>query len=312
MEEEVMNTIAILTPSFLPDIDGFTRLHQSVLRYTDEHTVHHAIVPRRDLRAFREIESPRLRVWSESDFLPRGLIATDGLAALRRRIPILPRTINCSALNLRRPWPPIRGWVLQQILKLSAATQLETDAVVIIDSDVVLIRSMPAEAFFRERVVRLYEKPNGITPELARHSRWTRTAYELLGLPWSGEVIFPDYVGGIVSWDPELTLSCLNRVAAVAGTDWATAVAKQLHFSEFILYGTYVRHFGTAQQRSFCAATTLCHSYWSSAPLSFDGARSFAAELTENDVAIHIQSNSHTEPTVVDSVISALSGSDQL
>lgn len=303
-----MKTIAILTPSYLPDIVGFARLHQSVLRFTDNQTIHHAIVPRRDLEVFRSIESPRLRVWAESEFLPTGLIATDGLAALRRRIPILPRTVNCSAVNLRRPWPPIRGWILQQILKLSAATQLERDGIVIIDSDVVLIRPMPASTFFRGNSVRLYEKPHGITSELARHCRWTRTAYELLGIPWSGELSFPDYVGGIVSWDPELTRRCLNRVAAVAGTDWATAVSKQLHFSEFILYGTYVRHFGTEEQRSFCESSTLCHSYWSSAPLSLEQASVFATELGNRDVAIHIQSNSRTAPAVVDSVVSAMIG----
>ena len=303
-----MKTIAILTPSFLPDIDGFVRLHQSVLQYTDSHTIHHAIVPRRDLASFRSIDSPRLRVWSESDFLPSGLIATDALAALRRRIPVLPRTINCSAVNLRRPWPPIRGWILQQILKLSAATQLDNDCIVIIDSDVVLVRPMPADTFFRGNSVRVYEKPHGITAELARHYRWTRTAYALLGIPWSGELTFPDYVGGIVSWDPELTQGCLKRVASVAGSDWATAVSKQLHFSEFILYGTYVRHFGTAQQRLFSETTTLCHSYWSSAPLSAERASLFAAELTDRDVAIHIQSNSQTAPAVVDSVVNALNG----
>jgi len=306
-----MKTIAILTPSFLPDIDGFLRLHQSVLRFADSQTIHHAIVPRRDLAAFRSIDSPRLHVWPESEFLPHGLIATDALAALRRRIPVLPRTINCSAVNLRRPWPPIRGWILQQILKLSAATQLENDGIVIIDSDVVLIRPMPATTFFRGNSVRIYEKPHGITSELARHYRWTRTAYALLGLPWSGELTFPDYVGGIVSWDPELAQSCLQRVASVAGSDWATAVSKQIHFSEFVLYGTYVRHFGTAEQRSFCEATTLCHSYWSSVPLSADRASVFAAELSERDVAIHIQSNSGTAPTVVDSVVSALYGGDK-
>jgi len=301
-----MSTIAILTPSFLPDIEGFKRLHRSVLRFTDDETMHHVIVPRRDLNVFRRIASPRLQVWSESEFLPDGFVATAGLAALRRRVPVLPRTINCSAINLRRPWPPVRGWILQQILKLSAATKLGCDCVVIIDSDVVLVRPMPAELFFHGTAVRTYEKPGAITVELTRHMLWARAAYDLLGIPWTGETSLPDYVGGIVSWDPRVAAECLKRVGTVAGTDWATAVARRLHFSEFILYGTYVRHFGTPQELSFCAPATMCHSYWSSVPLSLEDARTFAAGLGPQDVAAHIQSNSATDQRIVDRVLSEL------
>lgn len=300
--------MVVLTPSFLPDFEKFVRLHESVLRFTDESTFHHVIVPRRDLPMFQGIRSHRLHVWSESDFLPRGFIATDGLAALRRHVPVLPKTINCSAINLRRPWPPVRGWILQQILKLSAATQLECDAVVIIDSDVVLVRHMQAAAFVRGDAVRLYEKPDAVTADLERHLRWTRTAYDLLGIEWSCEACFPDYVGGIVSWDPRLVLACRERIQAVSGTDWATTVAGRLQFSEFILYGTYLRHFGTPAQRSFTEDRTLCHSYWSPTPLVGEEAESFAAGFDNRDVAVHIQSNSGTAMEVIDRLVAELTG----
>lgn len=301
-----MKNIAILTPSYLPDFEGFIRLHESVRKFTDQSITHHVIVPRRDHAVFRQIPSAQLRVWAEPEFLPAGFIATDGLAALRRRFPILPRTINCSALNLRRPWPPVRGWILQQLLKLSAATQLDCDALVIIDSDVVLIRPMPASAFFRGDAVRVYEKPGGVTPELQRHTRWTRAAHELLGIPWRGESFFPDYVGGIVSWDPRLVADCLERIQAVHRTDWATAVASQLHFSEFILYGTYVRHFGSAEQRSFAEPVTMCHSYWAPVPMTLQEADLFVDCYDDQDLAVHIQSNSGTPASIVDHVLSAL------
>lgn len=301
-----MKKIAILTPSYLPDLEGFIRLHESVLRFADKLTTHHVIVPLRDVEAFRRIPSPRLRVWGEPDFLPKGFIATDRLAALRRHIPILPHTINCSAINLARPWPPVRGWILQQILKLSAATKLGCDAIVIIDSDVALVRPMQAIAFFRGDAVRIYERPGGITSQLDRHLRWTRTAYELLGVPWRGEFAVPDYVGGIVSWDPRLVSACLQRIETVHCTDWGSAVARQLQFSEFILYGTYVRHFGSSEQRSFSEPTTMCHSYWSPEPMSLDGAASFVDSYDHGDVAVHIQSNSGTPVGIVDHVVSSI------
>lgn len=303
-----MKKIAILTPSFLPDFDGLKRLHESVVRFTEPATVHHVIVPRRDLGQFRQIRSARLCLWAEEDFLPRGFIATGGLSATGRRLHIIPRTLNCSALNLRRPWLPLRGWILQQILKLSAATRFDADAVVIIDSDVVLIRPMPAETFFRGESVRFYELAGAVTPDMPRHFAWTRTAHELLGIPWNKESSFSDFVGGIVCWDPAVVSACLHRIEEVAGTSWAAALSGKLHFSEFILYGTYVQNFGTEQQRAFVASHTLCHSYWSPVPLTGKSAEEFVSDYDERDVAVHIQSNSGTPRHIVDGVVAALTG----
>lgn len=303
-----LNTMVILTPSYLPDLESFMRLHESVVEATDGVVRHHVIVPKRDLSSFQAIGSPRLEVWCEADFLPSGFKATDGLASLRRRIPVLPRTINCSAVNLRRPWPPVRGWILQQILKLSAATRLNCDAVVIIDSDVVLVRPMPVETFIRNGALRLYEKPGAVTERLPRHMEWTKVAYELLGIPWQPEPSFPDYVGGIVTWDPEIVRGCLTRLEEVSGSSWAETVARHLHFSEFILYGTYVRHFGTEHQYSFREPATLCHSYWSSTPLEAEEADAFVAAYSPRDLAIHVQSNSGTSPQIIEKVVAGVAG----
>lgn len=303
-----LNTMAILTPSYLPDLESFVRLHESVLESTDGGTRHHVIVPKRDLSSFLAIGSPRLDVWSEADFLPSGFVATDGLAALRRRIPVLPRTINCSALNLRRPWPPVRGWILQQILKLSAATRLSCDAVVIIDSDVVLVRPMPVQTYIRNGAVRLYEMPGAVTEDLPRHMQWTRTAHELLGIPWQPLTSFPDYIGGIVSWDPQVVRGCLTRIEEVSGSSWAGTVARRLHVSEFILYGTYARHFGTEHQYSFREPSTLCHSYWSPTPLGEQEADAFVAAYSPRNLAVHIQSNSRTPQQVIEAVVAGVGG----
>ncbi|WP_051628919.1 DUF6492 family protein [Arthrobacter sp. UNC362MFTsu5.1] len=301
-----MNTIAILTPSFRPDYERFVRLHQSVLEFTAESVVHHVIVPRRDLELFRSLASPRLRVWAEADFLPDGFIPTAGLAAAVKRVRILPAMLRFSALNLRRPWPPVRGWVLQQILKLSAARQLGCGAVVIIDSDVELLRTMSTDLFFKDGTVRLYEKPDAVTDDMGRHVLWTRTAHKLLGLPAPEPGARPDYVAGIVTWDPELLTGCLARIEAVTGTPWATAVGAQLHISEFILYGTYVQHFGTEQQRSFVEPSNLCHSYWEGGPLTGGRLEDFIARFGSSDIAVQIQSNSGTSNSTTRHVLDEL------
>ncbi|PQZ91088.1 hypothetical protein CQ018_14070 [Arthrobacter sp. MYb227] len=302
-----MKTAVILTPSFLPDIVSFERLHASVLRHADESIMHHVIVPKRDLEAFQAIKSHRLQVWSENEFLPTGFVATGSISALGRRLPFWPRTLNCSAINLRYPWPPLRGWVLQQILKLSAATQLGSDCIVIIDSDVVLIKKLNASQFYSGATVRLYEQPAVVHEGMARHRVWTRVAREMLGLCGTDDATFPDYVGGIVSWDPALVRDCLHRVETVSGIPWASALSKQLHFSEFILYGTYVRNFGTLEQQSYVKPNTLCHSYWSPIPLDRSGASRFIEAYDKNDIAVHIQSNSETPQEIIAGIVNHLS-----
>jgi hypothetical protein len=301
-----MNTIAILTPSYRPDYQRLVRLHESVLEFTDASVIHHVIVPRRDLQLFRRLESRRLRVWMEAEFLPAGFIATDALAAMIQKIRFLPPALRFSAINRGHPWPPVRGWVVQQLLKLSASTKLGVDAVVIIDSDVALLRPMPAELFFRDGTVRLYERPDAIDAEMDRHVLWTQTAHRLLGLPAPKSPVSPDYVAGIVTWDPELVAGCLARIETVWGKPWATAIGSQLHFSEFILYGTYVRHFGTPQQRSFAEPSTLCHSYWASAPLTGARVEEFIAGFGASDIAVHIQSNTTTSDDTALRVLHAL------
>lgn len=301
-----MKSVAILTPSFRPDFDRLVRLHKSIIEFTDDSVLHHVIVPRRDVALFRSLAAPRMRVWAEADFLPAGFVATDGVAATIKKVRFLPAKLRFSALNVRRPWPPIRGWVLQQLLKLSASTKLDVDAVVIIDSDVALLRPMPAETFFKDGAVRTYEKPGAITPGMHRHLIWTRAAHSLLGLPAPGSMVHPDYVAGIISWDPHLVAGCLARIEEVSGKPWAAVVGSQLHFSEFILYGTYVSHFGNPQQRSFTQPTTLCHSYWDTAPLTGPRVEEFIAGFGELDVAVHIQSNSATNDKTTEHVLESL------
>lgn len=303
-----MSSIVILTPSYRMDLERFKRLHDSVLRFTEPGVIHHAIVPRRDLALFQRIESPRLRVWAESDYLPQGFKATDRFSATAAKFPFIPSTLRCSAINLKRPWPPVRGWVLQQLLKLSFCSDSVDEAVIIIDSDVILVRMLSAEQFFRMGVVRLYENPYAIDGAMRRHVIWTKTAHRLLGLPEPAGETHSDYVGGIISWDPEVLRKCLTRIEEVFGGSWASVIAAELHFSEFILYGTYIHHFGTDRERSFSENRTLCHSYWNYEPLDESGVLDFVGAFDVRDLAVHIQSNSGTSDLIVDQVVASLRG----
>src|SRR3954453_23287709 len=166
-----MPSFAVLTPSYAPDLDLCRELNRSVLEWTAPDVQHHVVVPRRDAPLFAQIEGARTRVWTTDQFVPRGM---------------LPLPKANAWLNLRRPYPPIRGWVMQQIVKLAAAAELGIDVLLLADSDVTFVRPVTVDTFRSDGRVRFYRPADAVHEEMSRHVVWHRVARRLLGLPPSG------------------------------------------------------------------------------------------------------------------------------
>jgi hypothetical protein len=195
-----MTRLAVLTPSYAPDFELCFDLHRSVLAYAPEAVHHHIVVPRRDLGLFGQLRGPRTHVHCEAEFLPRSFLPLPGAK---------------FSVNLRRPFPPLRGWILQQVLKLAAASMLDADVVVLVDSDIEFIRPFTPATFAQAGVVRFYRKPDEIDERLPRHLTWHRVARQLLGLP-PAEPPYPDYVSSLLAWDPAILRELLARVFATS------------------------------------------------------------------------------------------------
>jgi hypothetical protein len=273
-----MPTLAVITPSFGPDFPLCAALHASVLAHAPETVRHHIIVPPRDVPLFRELDGPRTQIHAETDFLPRSF----------RPLP----AVNFK-VNLRRPIPPLRGWILQQIIKLAAAARADADAVLLVDSDIEFIRPFSADTFSRNGVVRFYRKPDEVDDRLPRHVRWHRASRALLGLP-PGAPPYPDYVSSLMAWDPVIVRQLLDRVESVTRRRWTDVVGGQLHFSEWTLYGTFVDAILDPKTRSFSSEDPLCHAYWEEEPLDERTLRDFLAATAPDDIAVMVSAKSRT------------------
>ncbi|MCW2641650.1 MAG: hypothetical protein JWP76_3956 [Dactylosporangium sp.] len=273
-----MTALAVLTPSYAPDFELCADLHRSVLAYSPESVEHHLVVPRRDLGLFARLRGPRTHIHCETDFLPRSFVP-------------LPR-VNFS-VNLRRPFPPVRGWIRQQILKLAAASKLDADVVVLVDSDIEFIRPFTPATFARDESVRFYRQPGGVDERLPRHVIWHRVARQLLGLP-PALPPYPDYVSSLLAWDPAVLRQLLTRVEQVTHRPWQTAVGSQLHFSEWTLYGVFVDEVLGAPANAFASTDTRCHSYWEEESLDATTAAGFLGGVKPDDVAVMISAKSRT------------------
>jgi Family of unknown function (DUF6492) len=285
-----MTRIAVITISFAPDFELCVALNRSVVDNSPDAVQHHIIVPRSDLKLFGRLAGPRTHIRCEADFLPRTFV---------------PLPFNNIKVNLGRPFPPVRGWIQQQVIKLAAVAGSEEDVVLTADSDVEFFRPFTAEMFVRDGKVRFFCNPGQIDKRLPRHMIWHRVARALLGLP-PAEPPYPDYISSLVAWDPIIVRQMLARVTTTTGRRWPTAIAGQLHFSECVLYGVFVDGvIGTAN--SFASGDPLCLNYWEpDAPLNSDSAAQFIRGVRPTDVAVLIQSKSRTPLAVREATFAAL------
>jgi hypothetical protein len=270
--------MVVVTPTYAPDLELFSDLHQSVLEHFPSDVRHLAIVPKRDLVLFRRFEGPRCTVFEVGDVLPRSVLAVP---------------FTKLWMDVRQPVPPLRGWIIQQLVKLSVADQASERIIVTADSDLVFIRPVSLATLVPDARTRLYRLDDGVGDSLSRHLRWHAVAHKLLGLPTAPPPPLPDYVSPLFVWERDVVNRMLRRIEQVTGRRWLEAVGKELHFSECTLYGVYVDQLERSEDVTV-TAESLCHANWDNVPLTTERARAWLSSVGANDVAYAISAKSHT------------------
>jgi hypothetical protein len=103
----------------------------------------------------------------------------------------------------------------------------------------------------------------------------------------------------------------LERVEQTTGRPWPVAVGRQLHFSEWTLYGVYVDALEGEPATPFLAGSSLCHSYWDETPLDADAAAAFVQRVQPDDVAVMISAKSRTPLGVRRAALQAVAAGGQ-
>lgn len=238
-----MTTIALITPSYGPDARRCHRLCASVDRFVSDFNEHVIIVPNRDRKLFSELESPRRRVLTVEEVLPRQY----------RRLPITERWWLDSRFF------PVRGWIVQQLVKLASHHTTDAEVLCMVDSDVQFFRDFSVSRFMTGGQVRLQTVVRDDMPSPA-HGVWQATAERLLGLP--AEVFTRDYVGQLITWRSDHVAALLDHVAKVTGKPWHLAIGRELRFSEYILYGHFNDRVLGAASRHINECPPYCVELW--------------------------------------------------
>ncbi len=208
---------AIITPSYAPDFERCQLLVQSVKRYARGNWSHHVIVDRKDESLFTPLQGERTHLAIKEDWMPWWI----------RRSPFSRRWwLSLKSL-------PVRGWIVQQLIKVAVGEHIDADAYIFVDSDLAFVRPFEVSMFERNGKLRLFRVVHG------NRTRWHRTAEHLLGLP-EQPGFRTNYIGALVTWRRDHLVQMYEHIHQVTGWSWFLSVAQQLHFAEYILYGTFV------------------------------------------------------------------------
>ncbi len=266
---------AIVTPSYGPDFERCRLLCRSMDRMVTGDYRHILVVDERDRDQFRALEGPRTEIRTVESALPWWL----------RRPPFV-----------RRWWfsfktPPVRNWVLQQLVKLSVSDFIDCDNYVFIDSDVVFIRPFQVEDFSANGCLRLFRVPGAARKP--SHFPWHRVSAELLGLP-STDYFGATYIGNLITWRREHLIALHKHIESVHRRPWLETVCRHWHLSEYILYGIFIEHvLGFENSTHNPVDLPLCHISWTYPLESDEDLERFFSEVRSNHVAVMVSSKQH-------------------
>lgn len=282
--------VSLITVSYRGDYALAAELCASVEAYVSADIEHVLVVPRADVALFLPLKTKRRRIVFVEDLLPPSW----------RQLPI-PSRIQ-TPFGTWRPrsfWATpqgfMRGWVLQQIIKLSCDIATPRSTLVFADSDVVFVRPFSREHLFRGAKTRLYHRPDE-TKESERHRAWHRAAAEILGLP-ATDYFGADYIGNLITWRRDTLVALHDHIARVSGRDWQAALAGRRALSEYILYGAFAEHVLGEASGHYPDTQDLVHASWHYELANPQSRAAFQGGLQGHHVAVLIQSTEDMAPS---------------
>ena len=280
---------AVITPSYIGDLERCKLLCESMDVFLQGPWHHYLIVDRRELYLFSHLNGPRRTVLVEQNILP-------GEMKYLGRLPF------GRKLKLWWSWKTgfMGGWQIQQLLKLQMAHVVKEDAMLMCDSDTFFIRLFHVSKLCENGAIRFlrsaHEYPEANDLNLTNFSK---AAFALLDLK---EPHFPvrNYVDNMIPWHAPTVRQLCHHISQVQGKAWYLALGRKLIFSEYTLYGLYVDRLATDHPMLAPANESLCHTIWAKDGATLQNLESIIKTLAPEIVAIGVQSNLSADPKIPD------------
>lgn len=265
---------AIITPSHALDFERCRVLVESVRRHA-EGLDHYLLVEHRDEQLFSTLRGPRTHLVAKQDILPWWL----------HQVPFRPKWW----LNLKGR--PARGWIVQQIVKLSVDSFTNADVCVFIDSDAFLTTRFDPHAAERDGKVPMFRE---ILPVETRHNTlWHTSAAELLGLP-TERTNLTNYVTLPLTWLTSNVTKLHRRIEQTTGRGWVESLCGLNTMSECVLYGKFSEKVLREASGHYLDDTVQMLSYWDTKPLDDAALRALRGRLRSEHVCAMVNARSNT------------------
>jgi len=272
--------LAIVTPSFYLDYEVCRLLIDSVARHVPAEVPHYVIVSGEDFDLFKSCAGARTHVLVQEDIVKEKFW----------RLPFARRwRFNWKTL-------PVRGWIWQQLVKMSIGNAIDADGFMIVDSDCFFVRAFDPRSMIVDGKIPMYREQKDWYRTNSDTQKWAEVSRRLLRLPaWPG----PYDVGYVIPWafwrrDVLLKLQthlCNGRDQSA----WLRSIARSVTFSEYMLYGIYVDHvLGLDGSGHYPYGVHICHETWKMSPLSDEELADFRGGLTPDHVMVMINAKSST------------------
>lgn len=282
METAHAPTFAIVTPTYAPDFEHCRLLVESVQRYVPQHVKHYLIIDRKDEQLFSELHSPRTKILLKQEILPWWI----------HQLPFAPKWwISMRSL-------PIRGWIVQQLVKLSVNLALREDIYVFLDSGAMFVRPYDPATSVVDGMVPLFREQKDEV-RLTWNTHWHQVAARLLGLPVL-RTYDTNYVGNNpIYWRRENLTKLQRHIEKITGKDWIVALCRLQRLSEYVIYGVFVEHIlkNTSGQYETSKARTL--SYWQDRPMNEIELCAFKEKLGPEDVLVTFNEHAKISPNII-------------
>jgi hypothetical protein len=269
-----------VTPTYLPDLKRCELLVESLDRTTPD-APHYLIVDRRDRAAFKHLEGRRRHLIESETLLGKWIWRMPGRKSFW--------------LSLRAP--PVRGWIVQQILKIAAIETVPEQTLVFCDSDTAFFRHFDREDLLVHGKVGLLDVDLGGDRQWTQWTQWTATARRLLGLPENHGLGSRNHVGNMICWNREIVKAMQQRIEASTGIDWKLALARTANFSEYMIYGIFVCEvLGYNAADHVPSSVPLVKAAWHVPLLTDSDIQAFFTDLDPRTVAVMIHSKDGIDP----------------
>lgn len=277
-------TLAFVTPSYPPDLERCALLVTSLDRFGSQFK-HYIIVDRADMPAFAHLASARTILIEAESIIDRRFI----------RIPWK----GSSWYNWRAL--PMRGWISQQVYKLASVAVVPEDILVMTDSDTTFIRPVHINHFMIDGQTGLLD----VDYCADKVPVWTSVAKKMLGLPVAPPL--RGHVGNLIAWRREHMIGLHNHLELMTGMPWQIAIARQRTFSEYILYGIYIRQvLGYGASRHAPSTRALVKQPWDFDLSTDAGLRSYFDAIEPDNIAVMIHSKGGLPPSAARPYFEAL------